>query len=467
MTWVPALILALAAGWFLSRAGTTPLFRRAHPVAAAAGEAGLAVLFGPGLASVLFFALNIAGLANPIAILAGLALFAAGSGAWWWSTRCSQPAVHVARSSFPWTWSLLLGLAAASIFVALDFSAASTANPNGDWDATAIWNLRARFLAGGAAVWRRAISAEVGGFMLGASHPGYPLFLSSFIGMLWRLAGNFTTTAPAATSGVIAFAVMALLTGSLAARRSLGLGLLGGLLLLATELFASQSAAQYADLLLALAFLAATVLLDAAAEPESAPARLLIAAGLAIGFAPWIKNEGIPFAVAALAVAAWRFRMRGWLWILLGSAPGLVATAALKVMAQGRESMFPSSAGEAFAKLADPARWWQSLAGFGQAFLQLGPWWAHPVLLIVLLTWAFGPLPPADRRSRRWLWVPIAVTLASEYGLFLVTAADLGWHLGTSVTRLVLQVWPCLIWLVLSMLRTPEEYFPRSPTPPR
>ncbi len=83
MTWIPALILALATGWFLSRAGTTPLFRRAHPVAAAAGEAGLAVLFGPGLASILFFALNIAGLANPIAILAGLSLLAAGSGALW------------------------------------------------------------------------------------------------------------------------------------------------------------------------------------------------------------------------------------------------------------------------------------------------------------------------------------------------------------------------------------------------
>lgn len=461
MTWIPAFILALAAGWFLSRAGTTPLFGRAHPVAAAAAEAGLAVLFGPGLASVLFFALNIAGLASPIASLAGLSLLAAGAGALWWSTRRSQPAVRVARSGFPWTWSLLLGLAAASIFVALDFAAASAANLNGDWDATAIWNLRARFMAGGTLVWRRAISAEVGGFMLLASHPGYPLFLSSFIGMLWSLAGDCTTTAPAAISGVIAFAVMALLTGSLAARRSLGLGLLGGMLLLATELFASQSAAQYADLLLALAFLAATVLLDAAAaEPESAPGRLLIAAGLAIGFAPWIKNEGIPFAAAALALAAWRFRMRGCLWILLGSAPGLVATATLKVMAQGRESMFPSTAGEAFTKLADPARWWQSLAGFGNAFLQLGPWWAHPVLLIFLLTWAFGPLPPADRRSRRWLLVPIAVTLASEYGLFLITAADLTWHLGTSVTRLVLQVWPCLIWLVLSMLRTPEEYFP-------
>jgi hypothetical protein len=279
--------------------------------------------------------------------------------------------------------------------------------------------------------------------------------------MLWSLAGTFTPVVPAATSGVIALAVLALLTGSLAARRSLGLGLLGGLILAATELFAAQASAQYADLLLALAFLAALVLLDAAAaEPEGPPLPLLLAAGLAIGFAPWIKNEGIPFTVAALALAAWKLRTRGWLWVVLGSVPGLAATVALKAIAQGRESMFPTTAGDAFAKLADVARWGQSLAGFASAFRDLGPWWAHPVLLIALLVWALRLLPSADCRGRIWLWVPVAVTLAAEYGLFLVTTAGLAWHLGTSVTRLVLQLWPSLIWLVLSMLRTPEECYP-------
>lgn len=461
MIWISAFLLTFAAGWFLARASTAALFGRAHPRAGAVGEAGLAVLFGPGLASILFFALNLAGVASTAAILAALALFTAAAGAWWWSTGRPEPAIVTGRTTFPWTWALLAGLVAAALMVALDFSAASTANPNGDWDATAIWNLRARFLAGGSGVWRRAISAEPGGFMARGSHPGYPLFLSSFLGMLWTLAGAFTTAVPVANSGAVACAVLALLTASLAARRSLGLGMLGGSVLLATELFASQSAVQYADLLLALAVLAALVLLDAAAgETQPAPNRLLVAAGLAIGFAPWIKNEGVPFAVAALAVAMWRFGLRGWLWVLLGSAPGLMATAALTTMAQGRESMFPNTAAEAFARLGDPSRWWQSLAGFGNALLQLGPWWAHPVLLMLFLAWALRPLPAAERRSRLWLWIPVAVVLAAEYGLFLVTNSDLSWQIGTAASRLVLQVWPGLIWLALTQLRTPEEYFP-------
>jgi hypothetical protein len=43
-----------------------------------------------------------------------------------------------------------------------------------------------------------------------------------------------------------------------------------------------------------------------------------------------------------------------------------------------------------------------------------------------------------------------------------VTTADLAWHVSSSVNRLLAQAWPCLIWLLFSMLRTPEEYF-RTP----
>jgi hypothetical protein len=369
--------------------------------------------------------------------------------------RCWRARLDVAPPApphaFKWNWVLLLGLGVAGLFVALDFAASSTANPYGDWDATSIWNLRARYLAGGPELWRCAISPEIGGHLFGASHPGYPLFLSSFIGMLWAVSGGFTSHVPALVSAVMAASVLALLVGALAERRSLALGLLAGLLLAGTELFASQASAQYADLPLALAFLAALVLLDAAATPG-----VLLAAGAALGLAPWIKNEGLVFAVAALAVAAWRFRLRDWLWIALGALPGLLAVAALKTMVPGNEGMFPATAGEAFAKLANPARWAQVAGGFGGALLELGHWWAHPLLLLAVLAWA---LRLAPRRSL-WLGIPILVALTAEFGLFLVSTADLKWHLGTSVSRLVLQLWPSVIWLAFSMLRSPEEHFP-------
>ena len=49
-------------------------------------------------------------------------------------------------------------------------------NPQGNWDAWSIWNLRARFLAAGGIVAHRAWSP-----LLSSTHPEYPLLTSAFV----------------------------------------------------------------------------------------------------------------------------------------------------------------------------------------------------------------------------------------------------------------------------------------------
>jgi len=467
------LLLACASGWFLAaaltpRIGTWPRWTSTLYLG------GLAVLFGPGLASIPYFALVIlnslrmsdvqvpSGVA-PGTVYALLGLMLAAPAALWWAFREPTPVRPKPSHKFPWTWLLAAAFGVACLLLALDIQAATQANPHGEWDASAIWNVRARYLAGGPLTWTRAISPSPGGGMTSSSHPAYPLFLSAFLAMQWTI-GGFDITGPIVTGALISAAVLALLVAGLATRRSTTLGLLVGLLLLGTELFASQASSQYSDLLEGLAFLAALMLLDLAQEGSAAGSRrLLIAAGLAIGLAPWIKNEGQPFAIAALAVSFWRFRGEAF-WTLLGAVPGIAATAALKLMSEGRETMFPSTLGGMAAKLADFSRWWQAFLGFGKAVVDAGPVWAHPVLLVVALAVVLRMIPPQERRTRLWLAVPIAVTLAAEYGLYLITTADLDWHISTSVSRLLAQVWPSLLWLLLSVLRTPEEYF-EAPEP--
>jgi len=248
-----------------------------------------------------------------------------------------------------------------------------------------------------------------------------------------------------------------LLVVGLAIRTSVALGLIAGLLLLGTEWFSSQAATQYSDLLLALAFLAAVFLLR---EGDNSPhPSTLIAAGLAIGLAPWIKNEGLPFAIAALAIVTWRFRPRGLLWCAAGAAPGLLATAAVKLFAGGRESMFPSSLADALTRIADPGRAWQILLAFGKGIWEAGPLWANPVLLILVIALVLRRPSPESRPPILWLMIPVGAALAADFGVFLLSMSDLSWHLSTSMTRLQAQVWPCLIWALFSMLSTPEEYF--------
>jgi hypothetical protein len=132
-------------------------------------------------------------------------------------------------------------------------------------------------------------------------------------------------------------------------------------------------------------------------------------------------------------------------------------------VAHGREAIFPSTVGEALTKIAGAGRWWQAALGFGKAIFDAGSLWAHPVLLAAVLAFAVRFVPKPERLCRLWLWIPIAVTAAAEYGLYLITTADLDWHISTSVSRLVAQLWPSLIWLFFLMLRPPEEYVKVAP----
>ena len=461
MLWLVAFMVLLAAGWLVARALTADLWSGPR-WAAALVELSLGALFGPGLASVLYFFLVVAGIANRGSVAGMLAgLLAAGVGLWWKLTPTrsvsAAPAANPSKR-FPYLWALWIAFAVGLVFFWLDFQSASSANPAGQWDAMSIWNLRARYLASGGDLWRHAVSSELGGHATSMAHPGYPLFLSGFIAIQWSVAGGFDQIVPIAASLLFAVASLILLGASLTSRGSVALGLLAWLVLLASEVFASQTAAQYSDLLQGLAFLSALVLLEAARE--HAGPRGLAAAGLAIGLSCWIKNEGWPFALAALAVAAWRFRLRGMQWLAVGVLPGFLATAVLKVfLVQGREEMFPRTAAEAMAKVAGAGRWWQAALGFGRAIFDAGSPWTHPVLLAAVLAAALRFVSSAERRGRLWLWIPVAATAAAEYSLYLITTSNLDWHISTTVNRLLAQLWPSLIWLFFLLLRAPEDAF--------
>ena len=445
----------LASGWFVARTLTADAFPGPR-WSSLLVELSLATLFGPGLASILLLVLLRARVATPAGVTTAIVALLAACAAIWWRFTPAAPEAAAASKKFPWSWALWICTGAALIFLLLDFQAAASANPYGEWDAMSIWNLRARFLSSGDDLWRRAVSFEIGGRMAGAAHPGYPLFLSAFLALPWINSGGFPAGVPIGASLLFALAALALLGASIAARRAPVFGILAWLILLASEVFASQTAAQYSDLLQALAFLATLVLLEAAAPDGSAS--ILIAVGLAAGLSAWIKNEGLPFAGAALAVALWRFRLRGAAWLALGAAPGLLATAALKLfLAQGREAVFPQTLGEAIAKITTAGRWWQAALGFGKAIFEAGAWWSHPVLLAALVALAFRFAPLPERKARAWLFIPIALTVAAEYGIYLVTEANLDWPISTAVSRLVAQLWPSFIWLFFLMLRDVES----------
>jgi hypothetical protein len=134
----------LASGWFVARTLTADAFPGPR-WSSLLVELSLATLFGPGLASILLLVLLRAGVATPAGATMAIVALLAACVAIWWRFTPAAPEAAAASKNFPWSWALWICTGAALIFLLLDFQAAASANPYGEWDAMSIWNLRARF----------------------------------------------------------------------------------------------------------------------------------------------------------------------------------------------------------------------------------------------------------------------------------------------------------------------------------
>ena len=423
-------------------------------------EIALGAGLGIGMVSMVFFALLWAGVTGRAVLLSIEAVMIAG-GSWLLVRRLTPKSVPEPAAKSSWIWLLRAAAVSVLLFFALDAAKSIEATPDGGWDAFTIWNLKAKFLAGGSGSWRNLL-APVGGrrnTLAGASHPGYPLLLPSAVASAWTIQGDTAEASPAALGLLFSFAAAAMLCGAVAWLRGEAAGLLALLLLLASEGFASQAGTQNADIPLAL-YLLGTLGLIAIAADQGWPRGMLLLAGLSCGLAAWTKNEGLPFAILAIAAVVWNGGRKAASWMALGALPAALLLAAFKLLlVHDAEAVFPKTFGEAFAKATDVSRWLQVSGSFVQSIWQMGTAWAHPLLLVAVLAATLGVAPRTLVRKQMWLVIPVVGLLAADFAAYLVTTADLTWHLSTSNLRLIVQVWPALLlwaFLVIAPPTLPE-----------
>ncbi|MCS7316289.1 MAG: hypothetical protein RMI94_14360 [Bryobacterales bacterium] len=403
---------------------------------------------GLGLGSCLFFLLLWSGLASRTSIVALDVGFLLAAALLWGKRRHesgAQPAASNRVSAQVWIFRAVS--AAVLLLLLSGWRETTRASPHGDWDAFAIWNLRAKFLAGGDVHWRHAVSPALCKGHLGAAHPDYPLLLSGLVAQGWMLSGRADPAIPIAIGLFFGVALLALLAGALAALRDERVGWVGFILLAGSESFASQIAAQCADIPLACYVLSTSALLAVA---EQKPARATLWwAGVFAALAAWTKNEGLVFFLLALAWCLWRGFRRFPFPFLAGAAPALAVVVSFKLfVAPLTVGLFPTTFAEAFGKLGDPQRAWLILQAYARALRDLGFWWAHPLVLALVWLWASGWVEPERRRQLLVAAMPLGM-LAAGFLVYMLTVADLRWHLSTSVHRVWLQVWPSLLMSLL------------------
>lgn len=360
-------------------------------------------------------------------------------------------------------------LLAVTVLLLLDaFRTWQRAQPDGMWDAVAIWNAEARFLA-------RA-EAEHLPQLFGAQregHPEYPLLLGAAVAAQWELAGNESGAVPLGMSLGFAIGLAAALHLLV---RSCGAPLFAGpavLLVFSTPVVWKWAFAQVADLPLAYLALAAALPLVASLQDRAAPGAPPALSGFVLGLLPWTKDEGALMAAALLALfLALRWSRSGASGALrgearsrplgpslayaLGALPGVASVILFKLTwappVPERAAFLRGS--DKVAKLLDSERW-RVVATETLRFLdpRTGDalWgFAWPLLGLGLLFWG-GRL--------RWRTAPGAVLLSgaaavtgAAYALaFVLSPFDLAWHLSSALDRLLMHVLPLLAAAVFAL----------------
>ena len=426
----------------------------------------LAVGMGLGLSSSVFF-VSLFLLGGPsrgfplvelvlVLLLAGGAL-AAGRGR---RSLVAPPGevASVAAPSLPW---LGLALVAAAGCAGVAFAVESAANPQGGWDAWMTWNMHARALFRGGGQWREVLTS-----LPAWSHPDYPLLLPGSVARIWTYAGSETALAPVSVAMLFTFATIGVLYAAVATLRSRTQGALAALLLLGTKFFVLHGASEFADIPLAFFFLATLVLLALPAAWPDDRRRLLLLAGLAAGLAAWTKNEGLLFllavpvgyGVALGRTSGWRSALADARSFATGLAPVLVLILGFKIwLAPPNDLMADHGLRQSAARLLDGTRFVPVAGGFWRAFLEVG---ARGVTGLLLLGYwvVAGPAPSGSARAGAKAAALVVLLTLAGYAVVLLTAPPplLATNI-RSINRLLLQVWPSMLFAYFVAVRTAEE----------
>ena len=353
----------------------------------------------------------------------------------------------------------VLVLCVCLVFAVLLFLSRLLESPYGEWDAWAIWNMRARYLFEGGEQWRNGFSRLLHG-------ADYPVLISFYIARSWALVGRDLQTVPQMLAAVFTTTTAGLLYAAVSRARSVSQGLVAAIVLTCTPAFLYWGASQYADIPLGFYFLAALVCLYFFNAGERGQSALLAAAGLFTGFALWTKNEGAFLLAGILAaqVAYWLLARaplrlsRGLAWFLVGSLPALALLLFFKLDIAPRNYVFDQNTAGLVEKISSDSRYKLIFQALQQQFITFGGW-KLPLLPLLLV---YGSLAGIDRpriRKEKKALAILAMTLLAillaDIGAYLITPLPLEWQIRQSIDRLLLQLLPAFLFLLFLVIRNP------------
>ena len=361
----------------------------------------------------------------------------------------------------------VLNIAATLVFIILlinfldDWHKGSLATPFGDWDAWAIWNLRAGFITSGDE-WVKGFST-----VISWSHPDYPLLLPLNVARIWVFLGERSVMVPILLGLIFQISLLGFLITSVQIQRGYLQGVLAGIIGL-TVLFTSLGFKLYADIPIAYYFLGANVLLFQDETENKNGKALPILTGLMVAAALWTKNEGWAFLTATILtklVIDFVFRKplsissRWWGYFLIGLAPLLITTIHFKIVYTPPGDLIGNLNISALINdLLSADRYLTIFRFTKEQFLEYGQLTIPMIPLLVVYGIISGISFPRDQKlAISALTLRLAMLIGIYFLIYLITPKDLVWHLSTSIERLVSQVFPSFIFLFFILISSPTR----------
>ncbi len=340
--------------------------------------------------------------------------------------------------------------------------------PYGTIDTRIVWNYRARWLFRGGDQWDYAFYSPVARDAEYEDDRGhaadYPLLVTGSVYRGWEIIGNDHVAIPIMIAGIFTFGTYLLLYASLALLRNRNQGYLAVLFMLLTTQFLHLGTDQYGDVPLAF-FILSTVALFALKDRFPAISlRALFLIGFTASCAAWTKNEGLMFFVLVILVQFigqigkkdWSNLVKEFFCFLLGALPIMGTLLYFKLNFAPRNDMINiPTLKQTAVHLLDIDRYLYVLT----AILKKVYSFNDKIVILMAVYFLISGLDRSGKVKKHMLShvILLLLMLCGYLFAYVITPYDLRWHIGSSIRRLLIQLWPAWVFLFFYCVRGPEQ----------
>jgi hypothetical protein len=305
----------------------------------------------------------------------------------------------------------------------------SLAGRYGGWDAWCIWNLHAKYMAGGVGQWQKLFLTPV------ADHTDYPLLVPGVVGFFMRLSGSYLTV-PFVFCFCILLLIPVLLFVELG-KKSLVVGSVVLLLFAYDMAYLKNAVSQYADTPLAFFFLCAVICMYHAKEER----RNISLAAMCLGCCIWTKNEGIALACVFVAFNFKALFAGNKKWYFLsGIALPLLVLLVFKWYYAPANDLVSGQSTQTFHQLLDAGRY-RLIYKFFSEQISNNYYYSAVFFMLYLVVCLITKEWPGRQ------FAMLTGCMALYAMIYVLSPQHLEWHLSTSIERLMHQLMPAFMYV--------------------